>query len=69
MHGDKPGHKNPVRGVASDSLNQCVVSADARGIVKFWRFKTQALLEKVIKFCPRTSKNIFSLCLHNEYYM
>jgi len=48
MHGDKPGHKNPVRGVASDSLNQCVVSADARGIVKFWRFKTQALLEKVV---------------------
>jgi len=47
-HGEKPAHKNPLRGVASDALNQMVVSGDARGILKFWHFKALKLLKKVV---------------------
>lgn len=47
-HGDKPAHKHPVRGVATDGLNQQTVTADSRGIVKFWTFKSGQLLQKLI---------------------
>jgi len=47
-HGKKPAHKNPVRGVATDSLNQQIVTADSKGIVKFWRFKAGQLLQKLV---------------------
>ena len=47
-HGDNPAHKNPVRGVATDGLNQQTVTADSKGIVKFWRFKAGTLLTKLV---------------------
>ncbi|KAH8385586.1 hypothetical protein KR200_001874 [Drosophila serrata] len=34
-----PGHQKAVRGVASDNLNQTVVSGCSEGLVKFWAFK------------------------------
>jgi len=42
-HGNKPAHKNPLRGVATDALNQRVVSADSKGVVKFWNFKSKGV--------------------------
>ena len=47
-HGDNPAHKHPVRGVATDSLNQQTVTADSAGIVKFWTFKSGKLLSKLL---------------------
>ena len=47
-HGDKPAHKHPVRGVATDGLNQQTVTADSKGILKFWTFKSAQLLQKLI---------------------
>ena len=47
-HGDKPAHKHPVRGVVTDGLNQQTVTADSKGIVKFWRFKSGQLLSKLV---------------------
>lgn len=46
-HGDHPAHKNPVRGVASDSLNQQVITGDREGNLKFWRFKGRELMGKL----------------------
>ena len=37
------------RGLATDSLNQQTVTADSKGVVKFWRFKEAKLLHKVKK--------------------
>ena len=37
-----------VRGLATDSLNQQTVTADSKGVVKFWRFKEAKLLHKVL---------------------
>ncbi|XP_068154216.1 WD repeat-containing protein 36 [Drosophila tropicalis] len=34
-----PGHEKAVRGLASDNLNQTVVSGCSQGLVKFWPFK------------------------------
>ena len=47
-HGERPAHKHPVRGVLTDSLNQQTVSADSKGIIKFWRFKSGQLLGKLM---------------------
>jgi len=47
-HGKNPAHKNPLRGVVTDSLNQQVVTGDSKGIVKFWRFKSRELLQKLV---------------------
>ena len=47
-HGERPAHKHPVRGVLTDSLNQQTVSADSKGIIKFWRFKGGQLLGKLM---------------------
>jgi len=58
-HGDKPAHKNPLRGVTSDAINQMVISGDARGILKFWHFKNYALMTKV-----NLKSDISSLELH-----
>ena len=47
-----------VRGLATDSLNQQTVTADSKGVVKFWRFKEAKLLHKVKKqdvFCTYSS--------------
>jgi U3 small nucleolar RNA-associated protein 21 len=60
-HGEKPAHKNPIRGVASDALNQMVISADSRGIIKFWHFKSLALITKVV-----LKSEISSLNLHRD---
>jgi len=48
QHGKNPAHKNPLRGVVTDSLNQQVVTGDSKGIVKFWRFKSGELLLKLV---------------------
>merc|ERR1712025_249238 len=48
QHGKNPAHKNPLRGVVTDSLNQQVVTGDSKGIVKFWRFKSGELLQKLV---------------------
>lgn len=34
-----PGHKMAVRGLATDNLNQCVISGCSEGLLKFWPFK------------------------------
>lgn len=34
-----PAHKNPVRGVYCDNLNQFVITACSDGYIKFWHFK------------------------------
>lgn len=60
-HGEKPAHKNPLRGVTSDALNQMVISGDSRGILKFWRFKTLTLITKVV-----LHENLSSLQLHRD---
>jgi len=44
---DRPAHKNPLRGVATDGLNQRVVTADSKGVAKVWRLKAATLLGKV----------------------
>ena len=46
-HGTKPAHRNSLRGLGMDGLNQQVVSGDSRGVVKFWRFKEASLLHKL----------------------
>jgi len=43
QHGNKPAHKNPLRGLATDALNQRVISADSKGVVKFWNFKSKGV--------------------------
>ncbi|XP_023323395.1 WD repeat-containing protein 36 [Eurytemora carolleeae] len=47
-HGSHPAHKNPLRGVASDQLNQQVISGDSAGILKFWRFKSKEMIGKLV---------------------
>ena len=47
-HGTNPAHKHPVRGVVTDGLNQQTVTADSRGIIKFWRFKAGQMLGKLM---------------------
>jgi len=47
-HGTKPAHKNSLRGLGSDSLNQQVISGDSAGILKFWRFKDLNLINKLV---------------------
>ena len=39
--------QNCLRGVATDALNQKVVTGDSKGILKFWRFKTKELVGKL----------------------
>lgn len=39
-YGSPKAHKNPVRGVMSDTLNQIVVTGGGTK-VKFWRFKNK----------------------------
>ncbi|SPP87867.1 WD repeat-containing protein 36 [Drosophila guanche] len=34
-----PAHTKAVRGLASDNLNQCVISGCSEGLLKFWPFK------------------------------
>jgi len=34
-----PAHKMAVRGLASDNLNQTVISGCSEGLLKFWSFK------------------------------
>merc|ERR1719383_994256 len=46
-HGERPAHKNPLRGVAADGLNQQVITGDGMGILKFWRFKSLELIQKL----------------------
>jgi len=46
-HGERPAHKNPLRGVAADGLNQQVITGDGMGIIKFWRFKSLELIQKI----------------------
>lgn len=41
------GHEGPVMGVAVDSLNTVVVTSGLDGTLRFWDFKTNALLEVV----------------------
>jgi U3 small nucleolar RNA-associated protein 21 len=41
------GHEGPVTGVAVDSLNNVVMTAGLDGTLRFWDFKTHALLERV----------------------
>lgn len=47
-HGKKPAHKNSVRGVVTCAVNRQTVTVDSKGVLKFWRFKTGALLEKLL---------------------
>jgi len=47
-HGAKPAHKHPVRGVVTDGLNQQTVTADSKGIIKFWKFKSGQLQGKLM---------------------
>jgi len=47
-HGEHPAHKNPLRGVAADSLNQQVISGDREGNLKFWKFKSLEMLGKLV---------------------
>jgi len=47
-HGKHPAHKNTVRGVVTDGLNQQAVTGDSKGIIKFWRFKSAELLQKLV---------------------
>ena len=49
QHGTMPAHKNPVRGIVADGLNQLVVTGDSRGVVKFWRLKKCELLSPSLK--------------------
>jgi len=46
-HGKHQAHKNSVRGVVTDSLNQQTVTGDSKGVIKFWRFKAGELLQKL----------------------
>jgi len=48
QHGPHPAHRNSLRGIATDSLNQQTVTGDSKGIVKFWRFKAGKLLHKIL---------------------
>lgn len=41
------GHEGPVTGVAVDSLNTVVITSGLDGTLRFWDFKTHALLEVV----------------------
>ena len=41
------GHSGPVTGVQVDSLNRVVISASLDGTIRFWDFKTHALLEVI----------------------
>ena len=47
-HGKKPAHKNSVRGVVTCAVNRQTVTVDSKGVLKFWRFKTGALLQKLL---------------------
>jgi hypothetical protein len=39
--------QNSLRGVATDALNQKVITGDSKGILKFWRFKSKELVGKL----------------------
>ncbi|XP_050316209.1 WD repeat-containing protein 36 [Anthonomus grandis grandis] len=40
-YGDPKAHDSSLRGVATDALNQVVISGANDGLVKFWRFKSK----------------------------
>lgn len=40
-------HSGTVRGVATDTLNQLMVSIASDQLLKFWRFKTRKLVEQL----------------------
>jgi hypothetical protein len=42
--------QNSLRGVATDALNQKVITGDSKGILKFWRFKSKELVGKLGKY-------------------
>jgi hypothetical protein len=41
--------------VATDGLNQKVITGDSKGILKFWRFKTKQLVGKLGRYRDRAS--------------
>jgi len=47
-HGKKPAHKNVVRGIATCAVNMQTITVDSKGVLKFWKFKTGALLHKLL---------------------
>lgn len=63
-YGDPKAHACGVRGVAIDGLNQLMITAGARGNIKFWKFKDRNLLT-----CLDLKNQISQICLHKESSM
>lgn len=38
-YGEPKAHDAPVRGVATDGINQIMISGGSDGLIKFWVFK------------------------------
>lgn len=45
-YGKSKAHSSPIRGVATDCLNQVVVSGGLDAKVKFWPFKYKGKIQK-----------------------
>lgn len=41
-YGDPKAHKGPVRGIATDTLNQVTVTGSTDNVIKFWPFKIKS---------------------------
>ena len=53
-----------IRGITTDSLNQIVITGDAQGLLKFWKFSSGALFSKM-QVTP-TGAGIRKMALHRD---
>lgn len=60
-YGKELAHEGSVRGVASDALNQVVVTAGADSYLRFWAFRDGRRLSEVALSAP-----VARICLHRE---
>ncbi|KAH7936064.1 hypothetical protein HPB52_017523 [Rhipicephalus sanguineus] len=60
-YGKELAHEGSVRGVASDALNQVVVTAGADSHLRFWAFRDGRQLSQVALSAP-----VARICLHRE---
>ncbi|XP_016960808.1 WD repeat-containing protein 36 [Drosophila biarmipes] len=64
-----PGHKMAVRGLASDNLNQTVISGCSEGLLKFWPFKGKLLKPVAPVAVLRLADGISLMRQHRESSM
>lgn len=57
-YGNPKGHETPIRGVATDTLNQVTISGGSDAKIKFWKFKNKGMCKCL---CKHKIKMLFNL--------